>query len=189
MRVISGECKGTRLQMVPGSHVRPTIDRVKESLFDLIGQRFSGGEVLDLFAGTGGLGIEALSRGMDRAFFVDQSNVSIHTIRENLSRTRLTKQADIFRGDARTACRLLEKQKRKFDLIFLDPPYQRPILLPIMKELTKRNLLKIDGMAVIESPHTVDLPEEIDSWVLRKQRSYGNTMITIYDCCQDVKGE
>lgn len=182
MRIIAGEAKGIRLNMVPGSHVRPTTDRVKESLFHMIGHFFASGEVLDMFAGTGSLGIEALSRGMDHCVFVDQSAQSAKTIHMNLEKSKLRERAEIMKQDARVVCRWLAKQQRQFDLIFLDPPYQLPILLPIMKQLTEGNLLKPDGTAVIETPHTMELPSNIGDWVIDRQKKYGNIHLTFYHC-------
>src|SRR4051794_31814353 len=117
MRIIAGSAKGTRLKMVPGKHVRPTADRVKESLFQVIGPFFAGGRVLDLFAGTGALGLEALSRGFDRGVFVDQSRTSCDIIRMNAEAAKLADRVEIYRRDARAALKMLQVKGYQFGLI------------------------------------------------------------------------
>ncbi len=121
MRVVSGSAKGRPLKAVPGTGTRPTTDKVKEALFSMIGPYFEGGTALDLFAGSGGLGIEALSRGMDKAVFVDLEPKSIEVIRMNLTATKLENQAAIYRNDAGRALKALAKRSTTFDLVFLDP--------------------------------------------------------------------
>lgn len=180
MRIVAGISKGTKLKMVPGTHVRPTSDRVKESVFQMLGPFFSGGRVLDLFAGTGALGLEALSRGMDEAVFVDQSIKSIQTIRHNVAQTKMQSRAIIYKKDAKLACRLLAKQKQKFTLIFIDPPYQQNILIPTLTEIAKQDLLEEDGKIIAELPTHACLPEEIGKLRRKIQRSYGSSLICIY---------
>ncbi|EAG4889887.1 16S rRNA (guanine(966)-N(2))-methyltransferase RsmD, partial [Listeria monocytogenes] len=115
MRVIAGERKGHALKAVPGNNTRPTTDKVKESLFSIIGPFFDGDMVLDLFAGSGGLGIEALSRGAERAVFIDQAALAIKTIRQNIEGCHFTERAEVYRNDAERALKLLHKNEWKFD--------------------------------------------------------------------------
>lgn len=122
MRVVSGSAKGRPLKAVPGTGTRPTTDKVKEALFSMIGPYFDGGVALDLFAGSGGLGIEALSRGMDKAVFIDMESKSIDVIKENLRKTGLEGQAEVFRNDAGRALKALAKRGALFDAVFLDRP-------------------------------------------------------------------
>ena len=122
MRVIAGEHKGRRLKAVPGQKTRPTTDKVKESMFNIIGPYFDGGLALDLFAGTGGLGIESLSRGIDKAVFIDQDYKAVSVIRENIRDLRLDAQAEIFKNDAKRALDQLAERGLQFDLVFLALP-------------------------------------------------------------------
>ena len=123
MRVVSGKCKGHPLKAVPGNTTRPTTDKVKESIFNMIGY-FDGGIALDLFGGSGGLGIEALSRGIDKAIFVDRDSKAIKVIHQNLESCRVQEQAEVYRNDAERAVKALIKREMSFDLILIDPPYK-----------------------------------------------------------------
>jgi 16S rRNA (guanine(966)-N(2))-methyltransferase RsmD len=123
MRIIAGTARGLRLSAVPEG-VRPTSDRVREAIFNSLGQFFDGGEVLDLYAGTGALGIEALSRGFVQATFVEKNARAAHTIRENLKRAGFAKEGEVLREDAVEAVDRLISSRRKFHLIFADPPYR-----------------------------------------------------------------
>lgn len=179
MRIIAGKAKGIHLQMVPGKHVRPTTDRVKESLFQLIGPFFDGGNVLDLFAGSGSLGIEALSRGCDQAIFVDRVRASVQTIQKNLFKAGMSHQAQVLQKDAFAACRWLAKQQRQFSLIFLDPPYRFPHWQRLINLLEKGRLLHQEGFCIIETAS--DEPAiETSCLYMDRQKSYGNTKLTIY---------
>ena len=124
MRVVSGKCKGHPLKAVPGNTTRPTTDKVKESIFNMIYPYFDGGIALDLFGGSGGLGIEALSRGIDKAIFVDRDSKAIKVIHQNLESCRVQEQAEVYRNDAERAVKALIKREMSFDLILIDPPYK-----------------------------------------------------------------
>lgn len=180
MRIIAGAARGTRLKMVPGKHVRPTADRVKESLFQVIGPFFSGGWVLDLFAGTGALGLEALSRGAERAIFIDQSRTSLETVRRNAEAARMTDCVEIYRQDARTALKVLQQRDLQFRLIFLDPPYHEQLLLPVLKQIGESQLLEEEGVVIAEHPTKQEPPVSIGSLVQTRQLSYGDTSISLY---------
>jgi 16S rRNA (guanine966-N2)-methyltransferase len=180
VRIIAGMAKGTRLQMVPGKHVRPTADRVKESLFQVIGPFFEGGWVLDLFAGTGALGLEALSRGAERAIFVDQSAVSLDVVRRNAEKTKLIDRCEMIRRDAHTILKGLQQRELRCILIFLDPPYHGKLLLPILMQIAHTRLLDEKGVIVAEHTMEADLPEHVDSLTRFRQLFYGDTGITLY---------
>lgn len=179
MRIIAGSAKGTKLQMVPGIHVRPTADRVKESLFSVIGPFFDGGHVLDLFAGTGSLGLEAVSRGMNVVTFVDQSNQSLRVVIENAAKCKLTDQIITIRKDARTALKHFAKQGEQFDIIFLDPPYHEKLLMPIITILEKHDILADQGMIVVEHPPSFILNLEQNIFTIARELSYGDTRLTL----------
>ncbi|WP_239254645.1 16S rRNA (guanine(966)-N(2))-methyltransferase RsmD [Listeria ilorinensis] len=181
MRVIAGQRKGHPLKAVPGNNTRPTTDKIKESLFSMIGPFFDGGKVLDLFAGSGGLGIEALSRGMDQAIFIDQAAPAIKTIHENLRSTRLLEQAEVYRNDAFRALKLLAKNEHQFDLVLLDPPYKKQELEKLMLQLSELGLLRPACLVVCEHDKTVELPERVGSLRKIKAPTYGITVLSIYE--------
>lgn len=187
MRIIAGRARGIRLKMVPGNHVRPTADRVKESLFSVIGPFFEGGKVLDLFAGTGALGLEALSRGADQAIFVDLSKASCATIHANAHLTKLQDQVSIIRRDARSVLKMFSKQKLKFDLIFVDPPYFNKLLEPILQEIDQNQLLSETGILIVEHTSRDVLPVTVGSLFCFRELHYGETKITLYHR-EDKKG-
>jgi 16S rRNA (guanine966-N2)-methyltransferase len=180
MRVISGSARGRTLQAVPGSNTRPTTDKVKEALFSMIGPYFAGGLALDLFAGTGGLGIEALSRGMDRAIFVDTQAQSIPVIRRNLEATHLTEQAEVYRNDALRALKVLHKHERTFDLVFLDPPYRLAIIPECIHYLLAQDMIQDGAFIVCEHDQSLEFSDALRPLMLWKQAEYGDTTITIY---------
>lgn len=180
MRVISGQAKGHPLKAVPGNHTRPTTDKVKESLFSMIGPYFDDERVLDLFAGTGGLGIEALSRGAHHAVFIDSNSQSIDIIRRNLQSTRLEDRSEVYRNDARRALKLLERAGKPFDLIFLDPPYITKDCDEILMELASRGLVKHDALAVVEHHPDVGYRDDFEGFHRIRYAVYGEIALSIY---------
>ncbi|WP_353855871.1 16S rRNA (guanine(966)-N(2))-methyltransferase RsmD [Bacillus sp. Bos-x628] len=180
MRVISGTRKGRTLKAVPGQSTRPTTDKVKESIFNMIGPYFDGGWVLDLFAGSGGLGIEALSRGFDHCIFVDRDIKAIQTIKANLAQLMLTDQSEVFRNDAQRALSAVAKREESFQAIFLDPPYKDQKLKALLEWIDQHSLLTDDGVIVCEHDKEVTLPEETGRLEISRQELYGLTRITIY---------
>ncbi|HEX5851309.1 MAG TPA: pantetheine-phosphate adenylyltransferase [Rubrobacter sp.] len=176
MRIISGSARGTRLATVPRG-VRPTADRVRESLFNALGQYFDGGSVLDLYAGTGALGIEALSRGFDRAVFVERDRKAREVILDNLRRTRLPDGAEVIGGGVDGVLVDLERRGEVFDLIFMDPPYR--IAAEVGGNLHRlSSLLAPGGRVVIESG---EAPVEVVGGRKGVTRRYGGTFITILE--------
>jgi 16S rRNA (guanine(966)-N(2))-methyltransferase RsmD len=180
LRVISGEARGRQLKAVPGQTTRPTTDKVKEALFSMIGPYFDGDIVLDLFAGTGGLGIEALSRGAGKAVFIDVNPRSIEVIRANLETARLADRAEVYRNDANKAIKLIERKGTKFDLIFLDPPYAMKNCNELLDELESRGLTADGAVAVVEHESGFDYGDRIGLFERRKLANYGETSISIY---------
>ncbi|MFC0298060.1 16S rRNA (guanine(966)-N(2))-methyltransferase RsmD [Geobacillus jurassicus] len=180
MRVISGTCKGRNLQAVPGMSTRPTTDKVKEAIFNMIGPYFSGGIGLDLFAGSGGLGIEALSRGLERVIFVDHDRKAVQTVRKNVAACGLEKRAEIYCNDAGRALKAVAKRGLCFAVIFLDPPYKEKQWPIWLSSIAERRLLEPDGVVVAEHSAEVELPEEVDGLKRWKRETYGITGVTIY---------
>ncbi|KQY83069.1 16S rRNA (guanine(966)-N(2))-methyltransferase RsmD [Paenibacillus sp. Root52] len=180
MRVVSGSAKGRPLKAVPGTGTRPTTDKVKEALFSMIGPYFEGGTALDLFAGSGGLGIEALSRGMDKAIFVDLEPKSIEVIRMNLTATKLENQAAIYRNDAGRALKALAKRSTTFDLVFLDPPYRMKNGNELMLTMHELELLEHGATIVLEYESKHLYPEQFGPFEQTRKALYGETAVSIY---------
>ncbi|MFD1735699.1 16S rRNA (guanine(966)-N(2))-methyltransferase RsmD [Bacillus salitolerans] len=185
MRVISGKRKGHPLRAVPGQSTRPTTDKVKESIFNMIGPYFNEGIGLDLFGGSGGLGIEALSRGLDKVIFVDRDHKAIQTIRSNVQSVHFEDQVEIYRNDAEKAIKALLKRDIQFDIIFLDPPYKNQKLKALISILDSNQLIKEDGMIVVEHADDVQLPDQIGRLVKKREESYGLTVISIYQIAEN----
>ncbi|MCR8641797.1 16S rRNA (guanine(966)-N(2))-methyltransferase RsmD [Paenibacillus sp. N1-5-1-14] len=181
MRVISGKARGRSLQAVSGMKTRPTTDKVKEAIFSMIGPYFDGGMVLDLFAGTGGLGIEALSRGVDKAIFIDMDKKSIDTVVHNLDVTKLRDQAEVYRNDANRAIKLLAKRGVKFDYVFLDPPYRLKIIEELLTLLEEGELFAEDAVIVVETDSADELPKTIGGCVWERRTEYGEIAVSIYN--------
>ena len=177
MRVISGKAKGISLKTPQGVATRPTADRVKEALFSIIHFELPGARVLDLFGGTGQLGIEALSRDASYAVFVDEREDACRLIRENLKRTRLETSAKVIRSDYLS---FLRACKEKFDIILLDPPYAEVFLENSLKMITEIDILQSGGIIVAERPAGKELLCSFSGFSRSKDYKYGNTLLTIY---------
>lgn len=180
MRVVSGKCKGRPLKAVPGNTTRPTTDKVKEALFNMIGPFFNGGIALDLFAGSGGLGIEGLSRGMEQVIFVDRDAKAIQTIHENIKSCGFEHSAEVYRNEADRALKALIKRDISFDYIFLDPPYKLQQLTRLMEKFIEFNLVKAQGIVVCEHGKDVQLPQQVGEFIQIKHEIYGMIAISIY---------
>lgn len=179
MRVIAGKWKGRTLVAPTGTVARPTTDRVKESMFSMMGiGGFSHGCVLDLFAGSGALGLEALSRGADRAVFVDESVVSLRAVKENLKRVDALLCADVWRADWRKGISRLAEANQEISWVFLDPPYPKNLWEQALSNIGQQ-LLVTEGI-VCEHPKTKVLPDEIDMFSIWKHKVYGDIAISIY---------
>ena len=177
MRVITGKARGVQLKTPDGMLTRPTADRVKEALFSIINFDLPGAAVLDLFGGTGQLGIEALSRGAKSAVFVDQREDACKIIRENLRRTKLESQARVIRSDYLD---YLRRSREKFDIILLDPPYAEVFLENALKCNTEIDILQSGGIIVAERPVEKELPFEFEGFTRSKDYKYGKILLTIY---------
>ena len=177
MRVITGKARGVALKTPDGLLTRPTSDRVKEALFSIIQFDIPGARVLDLFGGTGQLGIEALSRGATRAVFVDEREDACRLIKENLRRTRLEQDAQVVRSDYLS---YLDRCSERFDIIFLDPPYAEVFLENSIKRITEIDILQSGGIIVAERPLGKDLPWEFPGYTRSKDYKYGKTLLTLY---------
>ena len=177
MRVITGKARGIQLKTPEGMQTRPTADRVKEALFSIINFDIPGAKVLDLFGGTGQLGIEALSRGAASAVFVDAREDSCKLIRENLKRTKLEQDAKVIRSDYLD---YLNRCREQYNIILLDPPYAEVFLENAIKRITEIDILQSDGIIVAERPLGKELPWEFEGYTRSKDYKYGKVLLTIY---------
>ena len=177
MRVISGSARGRRLKELPGMDTRPTTDQVKESIFNIIQFDIEGRKVLDLFAGTGQMGIEALSRGAAHATFVDVAPAAAKIVRENVELTRFTDVSRVMQTDWRA---FLSSCREKFDVIFLDPPYHTDMLENAMQTIAAIDILSEHGIMVCESPLDKVLPELAAPYEKGKEYRYGKIKVTLY---------
>ena len=177
MRVITGSARGVQLKTPEGLVTRPTADRVKEAMFSIIQFEIPGAAVLDLFGGTGQLGIEALSRGAKSTVFVDAGEPACRLIRENLKRTRLEGQGRVIRSDYLD---YLTRCREQFDIIFLDPPYAEVFLENALKLITEIDILRSNGIIVAERPLGKELLWQFQGYQRSKDYKYGKTLLTIY---------
>ncbi len=177
MRVISGKAKGVVLKTPDGLITRPTADRVKEALFSILQFELPGSEVLDLFGGTGQLGIEAMSRGAKRAVFVDKEEKACSLIRENLKRCKMEKDGKVIRSDY---LQYLNSCQEKYDFVLLDPPYAEVFLENAIKRLSEIDILKSGGIIVAERPLDKVLPIDVPGFTKSKDYKYGKTLLTLY---------
>ncbi len=177
MRVISGKARGTTLLTPKGEHTRPTADRVKEALFSIIQFDLPGAKVLDLFGGTGQLGIEALSRGAKYAVFVDSRDDACRLIKENLKRAKLESEATVVRSDY---LQYLNRCNDQFDIIILDPPYAEVFLENSLKIITEIDILQSGGIIIAERPLGKDLPYDFPGFTRSKDYKYGQILLTLY---------
>lgn len=175
MRVITGSARGRKLKAPEGYDVRPTSDGVKEAIFSAIQFEIEGRTVLDLFAGSGQLGIEAISRGAKKAVFVDSSQTSIKLIKENIEHVGFEKQSEVI-NMPNTA--FLRTTKETFDIALLDPPYDRKLIQKSLPALT--SIMSDEGVIVCEHEIECRLPEEVNGFVIVKSKKHGKTGLTIY---------
>ena len=177
VRVITGKARGVVLKTPDGMTTRPTSDRVKEALFSIIQFDICNANVLDLFAGTGQLGIEALSRDAKFAVFVDEQESACSLIKENLKKTKLENSARVVRSDYEF---FLKKCKEKFDIIFLDPPYAEKFLENALNFITEIDILQSGGIIVTERPAGKELVFDFSGYSRSKDYKYSNTVLTIF---------
>ena len=181
MRIITGLARGCKLKTPKGRETRPTADRIKESLFNILGGAVSDTLVLDIFAGTGNLGLEALSRGAAQAVFVDQSLESVQLIKDNAMHTRLAAKAEIMKSDVFAALQRLERSGREFSLVFCDPPYNKELCQRALRFLDRAALLTDGALLIVEHAREDVLPNDWESLELVRNQTYGaTTQISIF---------
>lgn len=177
MRVITGSARGAKLKTLEGLATRPTSDRVKEAVFNIIQFEVEGRRVLDLFAGSGQLAIEALSRGASYAVLVDQNADSVKVIKDNLKKTKFDQQASVFQSDY---LRFLSTTRETFDIIFLDPPYAEKFLENALRKISEIDILSEGGIIVCERSREKVLPATVGDLICSKDYNYGKTAVNLY---------
>ena len=180
LRIISGEHRGRLLKTVNGSGTRPTTDRVKESLFNILQARLPGSSILDLFSGTGNLGLEAMSRGGKSAVFVEKNPAALAVLRENCRALDYMDAVEIIPFDVGKSIPLLSRKGKVFDIVFMDPPYDHDWEAPTITALDTGHLVKDGGILVIEHLLSDEQQERIGGFVRYDLRKYGNTAISLY---------
>jgi len=176
MRIIAGRAGGLKLKSLKGRDVRPTLDRVKESMFNIIAFDLPGADVLDLFSGFGSLGIEALSRGAEKADFVEINKSHLKVVEQNLKKAKLFDLAELYNQDAYL---YLKNCSQKYDIIFMDPPYQKDMSAEAIELIIENDLLKAKGLIISERSESEKV-EEYEELNIIKNKKYGNSLIIIY---------
>lgn len=190
MRVIAGTSKGVRLKSPPHGRVRPTTDRIRTVLFDMLGQLVIGSQFLDLCAGTGAVGIEALSRGAERAVFIELDGRCIETIKANLLLTKLFDRARIVKGDARRKLPQLLAEGERFDIVFMDPPYGSDLSLQLMTWLGSHlEILQGHRLVVVQQLAKESLPERFGSLIAFEHRRVSEHVLHFYSPTGDWRDE
>jgi len=177
MKIVSGIYGGRPLKTLEGKTTRPTSDKVRGAIFNMIGPYFEGGRVLDLYAGSGGLSIEAVSRGMSSAVLVERERKAQAIVAENIQMTKEVGKFELLKMDAERA---LEQVSGGFDLIFLDPPYAKEQIVADIEKMDEKELFSEDVMVVCETDKAVELPEEIACLGIWKEKIYGISKVTVY---------
>jgi 16S rRNA (guanine966-N2)-methyltransferase len=183
MRIVAGEYGGRPLKTLDGKTTRPTSDKVRGAMYSMIGPYFDGGRVLDLYAGSGGLSIEAVSRGMDSAVLVERDRKAQAIVQANIDMTKEPQKFTLLKMSDTQAIAQLTGQ---FDLVLLDPPYAKEQVVAVIESLLEKDLLAPKALVLAETDKHVDLPEKIGKLSLWKQKVYGISKVTLYD---DYQGE
>lgn len=181
MRIITGKLRGMQLFSPKNMDVRPTADRVKESVFNILGPNFTQATVLDLFAGSGNLGLESWSRGATQIVFADISNESLALLKKNIAKAKITSGIKIVKGDALKLIKKFFLAGEKFDYIFCDPPYNKGLVAMLLQALSQDDILKTQGLLIIEhsKEEAVDLLMSNKLLLFRKEK-YGDTFVSFF---------
>ncbi len=180
VRIISGEQKGRRLSTLKGRNLRPTSDRAKETLFDILSDRVEGSRFLDLFAGTGSVGLEAASRGAEQVFLVESDPGALQILQKNIDQCGLKERVTVFRMDAKRSLSRLVSDRQTFSLIFLDPPYHDRLAYELISEVGEKGLLEDGGRVIAEHDRHHSLAEVYGTLSLERTRQVGDTLFSFY---------
>jgi len=181
MRVIGGKARGKSLKAPRGKNTRPITAMIKEALFNVIGPDVAGSSWLDLFAGSGSVGIEALSRGARQVVFIDADRIAVEIIRDNLKHCGFLREAEVYRNDVIRAIELLQRRSQHFDYIYVDPPFtNEAIFIPVLKDLAQSELLESDGSLVLRTPRRFKVPDVIGGLIVNRSDQYGESTLHYY---------
>ena len=180
LRIIAGTARGMKLKTPDTKKTRPTLDRVKESVFNILMPYIPGTTVLDLFAGSGSLGIEALSRGAEKAFFVDESKICRKIILENLEKTKFTDNASVLTMDVYRALCVLREGNEKIDLVLMDPPYNMNFIVKTLQMLDDFDIIRKDGIIACEHHEDEPSPDRVGFLTKNRTKTYGDTLFSFY---------
>lgn len=180
MRIISGIAKGRKLLSPEGMSTRPTLDRIKQSIFNIIQHQTVEAKVLDVFAGTGSLGLEAVSRGAKECFLIDKGDTTYKLLKENVDNLNFNDKCKCFQKDSYAALKEFGTKNLVFDLIFIDPPYAKEMIPPAVEIITEYNLLEKDGLIVSKIDSSEEIYKGNDKITLFDYRKYGNTTVCFY---------
>ena len=178
MRIIGGELKGRKLLSARGYHTRPTADRTREAIFNILGSRVHGAMVLDLFAGTGALGLEALSRGANSAFFIDNDKRVFSVLTRNIAASGVESKATILQWNIVQNLKCIQSIEPAFNLVFMDPPYGKHLILPILSHLHDSCCLKIKARLIVEHSQSETFSDIPAPFKIFDQRRYGKTLVS-----------
>lgn len=180
MRIISGTGRGKRLKAPEGLNTRPTSDKVKESVFNIIQSYIMDSNVLDLFSGSGSLGIEALSRGASHCMFIEKNRDSYKIIKENIKSSGFEDRSELYLNDAYVALDLMGKKGKKYDVVFLDPPYSKEMVPLAIQKLYENDIVDKDGIIISEHDDKEVIPEKVSGFINTRTKKYGRTIICIW---------
>ena len=186
MKILTGALRGQPIQFTKNPHLRPTADKVRKALFDMLQAHIEGKRTLDLFAGTGALGLEALSMGASKATFVELDKTQCKKIRENLQRLKLDERAEVLNADALTAIESFSRQGRSFDIILIDPPYEKGLGLKAMAALNASSLIGSGCVVIFECSKRETAPETVGQLQNIKEKVYGDTRVAVYRFAADL---
>lgn len=177
MRIISGKARGTKLYTLEGMNTRPTLDRVKESIFNIIQSEIDGAKILDLFAGSGAIGLECLSRGAEKAVLCDKSKEAIEIIKKNIEKTHMEEKTQVFNTDFETCLENVKNQQ--FDIVYLDPPYATDYILKSLKKIIELGIVKKESIIIMETDDEQRILKEIENIEIKivDKRKYGRATI------------
>jgi len=182
LRIISGSLRGKKLHTVRGMKVRPTADRLRESIFNILSPRIHKAVVLDLFAGTGAFGIEAISRGAESAVFIDNSREALSVIARNIEACAFSNRTKIIKWDIARNLNCIKSFNQAFNLVFIDPPYSQGLINPSLLNLFKSGSLATGALVVLEHAAAEPLPAELGAFEIDDQRRYGKTLVSFLSC-------
>lgn len=181
MRIIGGRYRGFTLQSFPGENIRPTPAKIREAIFNIVGYRIIEAEFLDIFAGTGAIGIEAISRGAKNSTFIEIDNRAITIIKNNLKKICLNNHVDILQLDYLKAISYLKRNQRLFDIVFLDPPYKKDYFSKVLQEIDSTPIVKENGFIIVQHPTRLEVKkEDFKNLFFIKEKRYGISKITIF---------